>query len=225
MARQPFVIIRQCYTLEYRTRRVPTFTRNFLCTIKLVEGIAYTCPRAIIDLKAIPRLLRLPFVSPRPVAPLAVSPTLSTYSLGSAIYSYRRHIRSIISKGVSTRLGKPRNRRRWERRTRMEAKAVSRVEKYFSRRLRARPLRTSPILPFVFYHPFGGRSPPMLALFLTLFHSEKLSLRSRAYSPVSLYVCTSAKLYVCAMRTYACVCVCVNDARTMALNWRLTGEQ
>lgn len=61
----------------------------------------------------------------------------------------------------------------------MEAKAVSRVEKYFSRRLRARPLRTSPILPFVLFHPFGGRSPPMLALFLTLFHSEKLSLRSR----------------------------------------------
>lgn len=38
----------------------------------------------------------------------------------------------------------------------METKAVSRVEKYFSRRLRARPLRTSPILPFVLFHPFGG---------------------------------------------------------------------
>lgn len=64
----------------------------------------------------------------------------------------------------------------------MEAKAVSRVEKYFSRRLRARPLRTSPILPSVLFHPFGVGtfSPPMLALFLTLFHSEKLSLRSRA---------------------------------------------
>ncbi|TGZ57915.1 hypothetical protein DBV15_07597, partial [Temnothorax longispinosus] len=62
---------------------------------------------AIIDLKAIPRLLRPPFVSPRPVAPLAVSPIPFPHSLGSAIYSYRRHIRSIISKGVSTRLGEP----------------------------------------------------------------------------------------------------------------------
>lgn len=94
----------------------------------------------------------------------ARSPALLPFprSLGSAIYSYRRHIRSIISKGVSTRLGEPRN-RRWRRRMRrwwrwwMEAKAVSRVEKYFSRRLRARPLRTSPILPFVLFHPFGGR--------------------------------------------------------------------
>lgn len=78
----------------------------------------------------------------------------------------------------------------------------------------------------------------MLALFLTLFHSEKLSLRSRvlslrfryAYVRVStrvrdLYV--SADLYVCTMYIYVSlyVNVCVNDARTMALNWRLTGEQ
>lgn len=34
----------------------------------------------------------------------------------------------------------------------------------------------------------------------------------------------SAGVYECAcVRVYACVCV--NDARTMALNWRLTGEQ
>lgn len=197
----------------------------------------YTCLRAIIDLKAIPRLLRPPFVSPRPIAPLAPSLLPFPRSLGSAIYSYRRHIRSIISKGVSTRLGEPRNRRRWKRRTRMEAKAVSRVEKYFSRRLRARPLRTSPILPFVLFYPFGGHSPPMLALFLTLFHSEKLSLRSRALPPAPLRVraylrasrdlYVSADLHVCAAYIYicVCVCVCVNDARTMALNWRLTGEQ
>lgn len=100
----------------------------------------------------------------------------------------------------------------------MEAKAVSRVEKYFSRRLRARPLRTSPILPFVLFHPFGERSPPMLALFLTLFHSEKLSLRSRALPPAPICVREFK-------RVYAHACVCVNDARTMALNWRLTGEQ
>jgi len=141
--------------------------------------------------------------------------------LALAIYSYRRHIRSIISKGVSTRLGEPRNRRRRRRRTRTEAKAVSRVEKYFSRRLRARPLRTSPILPFVLFHPFGGRSPPMLALFLTLFHSEKLSSRSRALSSAPLCVCAC----LCASTVRVCICVCVNDARTMALNWRLTGEQ
>lgn len=140
-------------------------------------------------------------------------------SLGPAIYSYRRHIRGIISKGVSTRLGEPRNRRRW--RWWMEAKAVSRVEKYFSRRLRARPLRTSPILPFVLFHPFGGRSPPMLALFLTLFHSEKLSLRSRARARVWKRDRESVSTRVASL----CVCVCVNDARTMALNWRLTGEQ
>lgn len=127
------------------------------------------------------------------------------HSLGSAIYSYRRHIRSIISKGVFTRLGKPRNRRR----RRMKAKAVSRVEKYFSRRLRARPLRTSPILPFVLFHPFGGRSPPMLALFLTLFHSEKLSSRSRAFSPARLCVpciCTRVREAVSAR---GCARVCV----------------
>lgn len=90
----------------------------------------------------------------------------------------------------------------------------------------------------VLFYPFGGRSPPMLALFLTLFHSEKLSLRSRALPP--LYVCACLRAsrgfihvchaYVC-MRVYiyVCVrvrlCVYVNDARTMALNWRLTGEQ
>lgn len=87
----------------------------------------------------------------------------------------------------------------------MEAKAVSRVEKYFSRRLRARPLRTSPILPFVLFHPFGGkRSPPMLALFLTLFHSEKLSLRSRArvyarprFARVRGFMCACVRLCVC----------------------------
>lgn len=149
--------------------------------------------------------------------PLPPSLLPSPRSLGSAIYSYRRHIRSIISKGVSTRLGEPRNRRRWKR---MEAKAVSRVEKYFSRRLRARPLRTSPILPFVLFHPFGGgRSPPMLALFLTLFHSEKLSLRSRARSPPPRFrrvrargstrvrdLHVSADLCMCARYAYVCMC-------------------
>lgn len=179
--------------------------------------------------KSDPRLLRPPFVSPLAARRLSYPfPVV----LAPAIYSYRRHIRSIISKGVSTRLGEPRNRRqrRRKRRSRMEAKAVSRVEKYFSRRLRARPLRTSPILPFVLFHPFGGRSPPMLALFLTLFHSEKLSSRSRAYSLALLCMCArvyarprSACVQVCVRICYACVCV--NDARTMALNWRLTGEQ
>lgn len=201
-------------------RHVPTCTPNFLCMIKLVVGIAYTCLRAIIDLKAIPRLLRLPFVSPRPVAPLS-SPSLLPFprSLGAAIYSYRRHIRSIISKGVSTRLGEPRNRRRWKRRTRMEAKAVSRVEKYFSRRLRARPLRTSPILPFVLFHPFGreGRDtfstdacafPDFISLGKII-----VALARASFS----YVCT--RIYarprsVCVhgfirMSMRICVCVCV----------------
>lgn len=122
------------------------------------------CPRAIIDLKAIPSSPSL-FRH----VPLRHSPPLLPFphSLGSAIYSYRRHIRSIISKEVSTlALGEPKNRRRRGRgRGRMETKAVSRVEKYFSRRLRARPLRTSPILLFVLFHPFGGRSPPMCLRF------------------------------------------------------------
>lgn len=57
----------------------------------------------------------------------------------------------------------------------------------------------------------------MLALFLTLFHSEKLSLRSRALPPASLCVYAylhvrdlyvSADLYVCAMRMRVCVCMC-----------------
>lgn len=86
----------------------------------------------------------------------------------------------------------------------VEAKAVSRVEKYFSRRLRARPLRTSPILPYVLLHPFaGGRSPPMLALFLTLFHSEKLSSRPRARvpsGPVPTHLCIYVHARVCVLR-------------------------
>lgn len=193
-----------------------------------VEGITYTCPRAIIDLKAIPRFLRPPFVSPRPVAPSLLP---SPRSLGSAIYSYRRHIRSIISKGVSTRLGEPRNRRRWKR---MEAKAVSRVEKYFSRRLRARPLRTSPILPFVLFHPFGGTFSTDACAFPDFISLGKIIVAlARALPPGSamcargstrvrdLHVSADLCMCVCAMR----MCVCVNDARTMALNWRLTGEQ
>lgn len=78
----------------------------------------------------------------------------------------------------------------------------------------------------------------MLALFLTLFHSEKLSLRSRVLSLRFRYAC--ARIYSRSrsvrvrgfIRVYyvhicmpICECVCVNDARTMALNWRLTGEQ
>lgn len=57
-----------------------------------VRGAAYICPRAIIDLKAIPRLLRPPFVSPRPVAPLAAlsSPLPFPRSLGA-----RRFIRIV----------------------------------------------------------------------------------------------------------------------------------
>jgi len=124
-------------------------------------GIAYV---AIIDLKAIPRPLRPPFVSPlgRFVAALLLC---APRSLGAAIYSYRRHIRSIISKGVSTaRLGEPRKQEEEEEEEEEDGGegCFAGGKIFLKRRLRARPLRTSPILPFLFSSlPFRrrGRSP------------------------------------------------------------------
>lgn len=98
---------------------------------------------------------------------------------------------------------------------RMEAKAVSRVEKYFSRRLRARPLRTCPILPFVLFHPFGGpvlhRCACAFPDFISL--GKIIVALARATSPASLCatayptrfresVCASTDvyLYVCERR-------------------------
>lgn len=118
----------------------------------------------------------------------------------------------------------------------MEAKAVSRVEKYFSRRLRARPLRTSPILPFVLCHPFrGGGTFSTDACAFPDFISLGKIIVALARAPSGTAMCArvstrlrdpyvSAGVHECAC-VHAYACVCVNDARTMALNWRLTGEQ
>lgn len=40
-------------------------------------------------------------------------------------------------------------------------------------------------------------------------------------------ICMRVRGFIRVCHAYVCVrkCVCVNDARTMALNWRLTGEQ
>lgn len=188
--------------------------RIFLYTAELVKGYrVHVSLCAIIDLKTIPRLLRPPFVSPRPVAPLAVSSTLFPVVLAPAIYSYRRHIRSIISKGVSTRLGEPRNRRR---RRRMEdgGEGCFAGGKIFLTAFASPPTSDFSHSSLRSLPPFqgGGRSPPMLALFLTLFHSEKLSSLSRALPPAALCVraclrgsairtcprgCTSVRVYVC----------------------------
>lgn len=89
--------------------------------------------------------------------------------------------------------------------------AVSLVEKYFSRCLRARPLRTSSILPLSSFCPLQPAFSPVLALFPTLFHQRKI---------IVVFVVRSAPEIV-----LVCVRTCANDARTMALNWRLTGEQ
>lgn len=96
----------------------------------------------------------------------------------------------------------------------MEAKAVSRVEKYFSRRLRARPLRTSPILPFVLCHPFkGGTFSTDACAFPDFISLGKIIVAlARALPPAPLCVraclrgsairtcprgCTSVRVYVC----------------------------
>lgn len=66
-------------------------TEFFLYTAELVEGYrVHVSLCAIIDLKTIPRLLRPPFVSPRPVAPLAVSSTLFP-----VVLALRRFIRIV----------------------------------------------------------------------------------------------------------------------------------
>lgn len=131
-----------------------------------------TCvSRAIIDLKAIPSSPL--YFAARPV-PLRHSPPLLLFPLSTLVLA-RRFIRIVAISEALFQKKCPHSPRRTEEqetegereggRERMEAKAVSRVEKYFSRRLRARPLRTSPILPFVLFHPFGGRSPPMCLRF------------------------------------------------------------
>lgn len=95
----------------------------------------------------------------------------------------------------------------------METKAVSRVEKYFSRRLRARPLRTSPILPFVLCHPFGGTFSTDACAFPDFISLGKIIV-ALARAPYSFAMCArvrdlyvSANLYVCTMRIRVCVCV------------------
>lgn len=192
--------------------------RIFLYTAELVEGYrVHVSLCAIIDLKTIPRLLRPPFVSPRPVAPLAVSSTLFPVVLAPAIYSYRRHIRSIISKGVSTRLGEPRNRRRRRRRRRMEdgGEGCFAGGKIFLTAFASPPTSDFSHSSLRSLPPFqgGGRSPPMLALFLTLFHSEKLSSLSRARSLRHRYVCARVYAAPRSVRVRGgvrvCVCTCV----------------
>lgn len=97
----------------------------------------------------------------------------------------------------------------------MEAKAVSRVEKYFSRRLRARPLRTSPILPFVLFHPFGGTFstdacafPDFISLgkiIVALARALPRHVRARVYARPR-FACVRGFMYVCARYAYVCMC-------------------
>lgn len=95
----------------------------------------------------------------------------------------------------------------------MEAKAVSRVEKYFSRRLRARPLRTSPILPFVLFHPFGrgGTFSTDAACAFPDFISLGKIIVALARVPSGGATCARVSVRasepVCALRGRVCVCV------------------
>lgn len=53
-----------------------------------------------------------------------------------------------------------------------------------------------------------------------------LCICARIYSrPRSVRVRGFIRVYYVHICKPICECVCVNDARTMALNWRLTGEQ
>lgn len=191
-----------------------------------VRGAAYICPRAIIDLKAIPRLLRPPFVSPRPVAPLAASPALSTYSLGAAIYSYRRHIRSIISKGVSTRLGEPEEQEVAEERMKVGGEGCFAGGKIFLTAFASPPTSDFSHSSLRSLPPFRGTFSTDACAFPDFISLGKIIV-ALARIPSGNPMCV--RIYA---RLHGCVCIsrlgmrlCVNDARTMVLNWRLTGEQ
>jgi len=117
-------------------------------------------------------------------------------SLGAAIYSYRRHIRSIISKGVSTA---PQPRRAeeagggggggggWRRRLFRGWKNISQAA-FASPPTSDFSHSSLPLLLFTL-SPAGTFSEPMLALFLTLFHPEKLSSRPRSRARACARVC------------------------------------